>query len=206
VVDTTWLELTPDGLKGRVKKDLEGYFATNMYDKLMYWTNRNIKEDMKGEFGRGSNKFRLDTFHVDKKPTTGRISLTAGFSLPDYAKKIGNDYYLNLNLFKFYVGDEIDYPRRKAPIEYNFKFTKKYVTMLKIPDGYKLGYLPKGKSFHNEVWGFDFSYEQKGNWIVLTQQFDNDNLLITSDQFQAWNKVLESLFPLYKETLSLTKI
>ncbi len=205
-VDTTWLELTPNGLKGRVKKDLSGYPSMNMYGKLMYWNDKNINEEMKNEFERGSNKFRLDTFHVDRKPTNGQISITAGFSLPDYAKKIGNEYYLNLNLFRFFEHEEIDYPSRKVPIEYNFKYTKKYVTLLKIPEGYKLGYLPQGKSFHNEVWGFDFKYEQKGNLIVLTQEFDNDNLLITSDQFEAWNKVLENLFPLYKESLSLTKI
>jgi len=206
VVDTTWLELTPNGLKGKVRKDLTGYLSMAMYGNLMYWSNRNINEDMKNEFERGSNKFKLDTFHVDRKPTTDQISITAGFSLPDYAKKIGDEYYLNLNLFKFFEHEEIDYPKRKVPIEYSFKSTKKYVTLLKIPSGYKLGYLPQGKSFHNKVWGFDFRYEQKGNWIVLTQEFDNDNLMLTSDQFEAWNKVLENLLPLYKETLSLTKI
>ncbi|HEY9000113.1 MAG TPA: DUF3857 domain-containing protein [Mucilaginibacter sp.] len=205
-VDTTWLELTPDGLKGRIKKDLSGYLSMTMYGKLMYWNNKNLKEDMKDEFERGSNKFKLDTFQVFKNPTTDRISVTAGFSLPDYAKKIGNEYYLNLNLFKFFEHEEIDYPRRKMPIEYSFKYVKKYVTLMKIPDGYKLGYLPQGKSFHNKIWGFDFKYEQHGNWIVLTQVFDNDSLMLTSDQFEAWNKVLENLFPLYKETLSLTKI
>jgi len=49
-VDTTWLELTPDGLKGKVKKDLTGYLSMNMYGKLMYWNSRNINEDMKDEF------------------------------------------------------------------------------------------------------------------------------------------------------------
>jgi len=206
VVDTTWLELTPNGLKGRVKKDMTGYLSTNMYGKLMYWNNKNIEENMKDEFERGSNKFKLDSFRVFRKPTNDAISVTAAFSLPDYAKKIGNEYYLNLNLFKFFEHEEIDYPRRKIPVDYNYKYTKKYVTLLKIPEGYKLGYLPQGKTFRNKVWGFDFRYEQKGNWIVLTQEFDNDNLMLTSDQFEAWNKVLENLFPLYKETLSLTKI
>jgi hypothetical protein len=206
VVDTTWLELTPNCLKGKIKKDLTGYLSMSMYGKLMYWNNRNIDEDMKDEFERGSNKFKLDSFRVFKKPTNDQISVTAAFSLPDYAKKIGNEYYLNLNLFRFFEHEEIDYPHRLIPIDYEFKYTKKYVTLLKIPEGYKLGYLPQGKTFHNKVWGFDFKYEQKGNWIVLTQEFDNDNLMLTSDQFEAWNKVLENLFPLYKESLSLTKI
>ncbi|WP_259065325.1 DUF3857 domain-containing protein [Mucilaginibacter sp. X4EP1] len=206
LTDTTWLQLTPTGLKGKIKQSLSGYFSSEMYDELMYWRDKDMKEDMKNEFERGSNKFHLDTFRVDRMPTTNEISLYADFNLPDYAKKLGNDYYLNLNLFKFYNDEQIDYPKRKSPIEYSFKFIKKYVTMLKIPEGYKLSYLPKSKSFHNKVWGFDLQYEQKGNYVILTQVFDNENLMLTNDQFEQWNKVLENLLPLYKETLSLTKI
>jgi len=205
VIDTTWLELTPGGIKGKIKKTLKGYPAMEMYGNLMYWNSRNIKEDMKNELSRGSNKFQLDTFRVERKPVLDEISLFADFTLPDYAKKIGKDYYLNLNLFKFFENDRIDYPQRKVPIENNFKFVKKYVTMLKIPDGYSVSFLPQGKSYHNKVWGFDLKYEQKGSWVMMTQEFDNDDLTLTSDEFEAWNKVLQNLFPLYKETLSLTK-
>jgi hypothetical protein len=76
---------------------------------------------------------------------------------------------------------------------------------LQIPDGYRVDYLPQGKSYHNAVWGFDLQYEQKGRLLILTQEFDNDHLLLEPDQFALWNKVLENLFPLYKETLTLSK-
>ncbi len=112
---------------------------------------------------------------------------------------------LNLNLQKLYEHEEIDYPRRKMPVEYDFRFIKKYVTVLTIPEGYTVSYLPKSNSFKNAVWGFTMNYEQKGNTIVLTQEFYNDHLLLTVDQFKAWNEVLEHLFPLYKESISLSK-
>ncbi len=160
---------------------------------------------MKESFRRGSNKFQLDSIHISTPSNPDSTVFRASFTLPDYAKKLGDEWYLNLNLFKFYTDEEIDYPKRKMPIEYNFKFVKKFVTLLKIPDGYQVESLPQGKSFHNKVWGFDLTYEQKGNWLILTQQFDNDHLQITGDQFEAWNKVLENLYPLYKETVSLTK-
>jgi hypothetical protein len=205
LIDSTWLELTQNGIKGKIKRTVSGYLAMDIFGKLMYWDKKNMNEDVKNEFERGSNKFKLDTFYIDKKPATDRISLFAGFSLPDYAKRIGNDYYLNLNLFKFFENERIDYPQRKTPIEYSYKSIKKYVTLLKIPDGYKLSYLPQSKTYNNAVWGFDLHYEQKGNWVILTQEFDNENLVLTSDKFLLWNKVLENLYPLYKETLSLTK-
>ncbi|MES2275717.1 MAG: DUF3857 domain-containing protein [Bacteroidota bacterium] len=206
LTDTTWLELSPTGIKGQIRQNLRGYFASEIYSKLMYLNGRNTDESMKAEFVRGSNKFKLDNFHVDNQQVADNITLSANFSLPDYAKKIGDEYYLNLNLFKFYANEQIDHPRRKMPVENDFKFIKRYVTMLKIPEGYKLSYLPQGKTFRNNIWGFDLQYQQKGGYVILTQEFENESLLITSDQFEAWNKVLENLSPLYKETLSLTKI
>lgn len=204
LVDTTWLELTPTGLKGKIKRTLTGYFASDAYAKLLYWDKKNMIEDMQDEFQRGSNRFHLDTFNVERTLPTNEITLSGQFTLPDYAKSIAGDTYLNLNLFKFFTDDRID-ADRKVGVSYSFIFKKKYVTMLKVPDGFKVSYLPPGKSFHNDVWGFDISYEQKGNWVIMTQQFDNDNLLLTADKFAGWNKALQSLFPTYKETLSLSK-
>lgn len=206
LIDSTWLELTPNGIKGLAKKDLTGYFAMNIFGKLIYWNKKNMNEYMENEFERGSNKFKLDTFSINKQQTEGKVIMSANFSIPDYGKKLGDDYYLNLNLFKFYQNEQIDYPKRKAPLEHDFNFIKKYVTLFKVPDGYKVSYLPQSKTYHNKVWGFTMQYEQKNNWVILTQEFDNDSLMTTNDEFAQWNKVLENLFPLYKETLSLTKI
>ncbi len=205
IVDSTWMELTPTGIRGRVSKDLTGYYAMRFRGKLMYVEQSNLKQEMKEEFSRGSNKFQLDSFRMGDMSDPGKIVLNGWFSLPDYAKKLGDDWFLNLNLFKFYTDEQIDYPKRKMPISYNFVTSRKYVTLIKIPDGYQADYLPPSKSFHNEVWGFDLTYEQKGNWLILTQQFDGERLMITNDQFQGWNKVLENLYPLYKETLSISK-
>jgi len=205
LVDSTWLELTPTGIHGRISKDLSGYFAMHVHGKLMYTSQSDLKQELKNEFSRGSNKFQLDSFRIGDLSDPGRVELTGWFSLPDYAKKLGDEWFLNLNLFKFYTDDEIDYPKRKMPISYNFTSTRKFVTLIKIPDGYLLDYLPPSKSYHNDVWGFDIHYEQKGNWLILTQQFDDDHLMLSNNQFEAWNKVLENLYPMYKETLSITK-
>jgi len=154
---------------------------------------------------RGSNKFRLDSFSIGDRSDKDHIRLTGSFTLQDYAKHLGDEWYLNLNLFKLYEHEEIDYPKRKMPIQFDFLSRKKLVIVLKVPAGYQPGDIPEGKSFHNDVWGFDIKYEKTAGTIVLTQEFDNDHLLLQPAQFEAWNKVLEQLFPLYKESVSLAK-
>jgi hypothetical protein len=206
VRDSTWLELGPTGLIGRIRKNLSGYYSMKFQGKLMFTKQSDLKNEIREEFGRGSNKFQLDSFRIGDISNPDRVELTGWFSLPDYAKKLGNDWFVNLNLFKFFTDEEIDYPKRKMPISNSFTWCRKYVTLIKIPGGYHSEYLPPSKSFHNNVWGFDIRYEQKGNWLILTQEFDNDHLMLEKDQFEAWNKVLENLYPTYKETLSISKI
>jgi len=206
LIDSTWLELSPTGIHGKIQKNYTGYLAMSMHGKLMYTEQSDLKQELKNEFRRGSNKFRLDSFNTGNLSDPGRVELTGWFSLPDYAKKLDNDWFLNLNLFKFYTDDEIDFPKRKMPISYRYTSSRKYVTLIKIPEGYNIDYIPPSKSYHNETWGFDLKYEQKGNWIILSQEFDNTHLMLLNNQFESWNKVLENLYPLYKETLSISKI
>jgi hypothetical protein len=205
LVDSTFLELTDKGIKGNIKLSLSGYYAMDMHDLLTYTNGNDREKYFKDRFRRGSNKFRLDNFEIGNQSDLNNISLTAQFDLQDYARKVADEWYLNLNLFKHYEHEEIDYPKRKIPIQFPFRSIKKYVTILKVPDDYKVSYMPGEKKFRNDVWGFELKYDQTAHQLILTQQFENEHLLLMPDNFAAWNKVLENLFPAYKENISLSK-
>jgi hypothetical protein len=205
LVDSTFLELTDKGLSGRINLDLSGYFATDMHQLMNYTNGKDRDKYFKERFNRGSNKFRLNKFDIGDQADPNQFHVKAQFELQDYAKKIGDEWFLNLNLFKHYEHEEIDFPKRKIPMEFPFKFIKKYVTVLTIPEGYNVNELPAGKTFKNDTWGFELKYEQKARHLILTQQFENNHLLLMPDKFPEWNKVLENLFPLYKETINISK-
>lgn len=202
--DSTYIELTPNGLKGTVRIDMTGYYAMDMYSRLGYMNEKDKADYFKSYFNRGSNKFKLEKYTTDQ-PDKNNIRMTASFELQDYARKIGDEWFLNLNLFKFYEHEQIDHPKRKMPVEFSYAFKRKYVTVLQLPAGAVVTHLPKSKKYSNNVWGFELVYEQKNNQVILTQEFANDHLLINPSQFAEWNKVLEELLPLYKETLSIQK-
>ncbi|MFT3822783.1 MAG: transglutaminase domain-containing protein [Chitinophagaceae bacterium] len=203
--DSCFLQFTDQGINGFITQQMSGYFAMHTYGLLSYYNEKDKEEYMKGRFSRGSNKFHLINYETGNQNSKEKVALTARFDLQDYARKIGDEWYLNLNLLKLYVHEEIDYPRRTIPIESDFRCINRYVTVLTIPEGYKVTYLPQGKSFKNEIWGFTINYEQKGNSIVLTQEFSNNHLLLQPADFKAWNEVLEHLYPQYKESISLSK-
>ncbi|KIC93537.1 hypothetical protein OI18_17465 [Flavihumibacter solisilvae] len=205
IEDSTFVELTETGIKGNIKLKLSGYYSMDMHRQLVSYSGKDLEKYFKSRFYRGSNRFNLTNFEIGDRSDFNNITLTAQFDLQGYARKIDDEWFLNLNLFKHYEHEEIDFPKRQMPVAYTFLNKRKYITVLRIPEGYKVSAMPGGKSFRNDMWGFEIRYEQKNNQIILTQEFDNNHLLITPDKFQQWNRVLENLFPAYKETISLSK-
>jgi hypothetical protein len=205
IVDSTFLELSDKGITGRIRVSLKGYYASNLYGTLSYRNETERNDYFKNRFERGSNKIRFSNWKLTEMPDRDEMIITADFELPDYAKKLGDEWFLNLNLFKWYEHQEIDFPKRKIPIGYSFLEKSTYVTAIKIPAGYKAGYIPKSETFKNDVWGFVMNYATVKDQVYLTQEFDTDHMLLTPDQFESWNKVLEHLFPQYKQTISFQK-
>jgi hypothetical protein len=205
VRDSTFLELTEKQLTGKIKVELEGYYASQMHSVVNFKTEEERNDYFKNYFARGSNKINFSNWEFNENPEHTKVVITAGFELPDYAKKLGDEWFLNLNLFKFYEHKEIDFPKRKTPIEFSFLKHSSYVTMIKIPDGFKLSYSPKTDAFKNDVWGYVMDYSLNKDQVCLRQEFDTNQLLLYPEQFEQWNKVLEHLFPNYKQTISFQK-
>lgn len=203
--DSTILELGPGGLSGQVRVRMTGYYSSSMRTALNFRNTKEQEDYLKERLARGSSKINFSDWKVQFSETSDEILVTARFNLPDYAKKLGDEWLLNLNLFKWYEHQEIDFPKRQSPIENSFLNATTYTTVLKVPEGFKASYLPKSQEFKNDVWGFKMNYSKEKDYIALTQNFDTDKLMYQPSQFEQWNKVLENLFPHYKQSVVLSK-
>jgi hypothetical protein len=77
--DSTWLELTPAGIKGRIQQHLTGYFSMHMRGRLLYTRQDDLKQMMKARLSRGSNKFQLDSLRMGSLSNPASIGLSAWF-------------------------------------------------------------------------------------------------------------------------------
>jgi len=205
-VDSTILSLTETGIKGKIHVKMKGYFATNLYGNLNYVQEKDKETFIRERLNRGNNKFVISGFAIKQNALPKNESeIDADFEIPGYSKTIGDEKYINLNLVRHFEHQEIDFPKRKMPIEFDFKWVRRHVMVLEIPEGYKVDYLPESKSFKNEAWGFSMKYEQNNRQVILTKEFYSPHLLLNESQFKDWNTVLENLFPTYKESVSLVK-
>jgi Domain of Unknown Function with PDB structure (DUF3857)/Transglutaminase-like superfamily len=206
MVDSTFVSFTKDGLKGIEKVDYFGYDGERNYTSLLYRDEISTKEYVKTRMGKASNKFILGNFKINEtNPGNNNINITADFEIPGYGKKVGNEYYLNLNLEKLFENQTIDTAKRKVPIEIDFKYTYKQYHILQIPEGYTVTYKPNDFKFENELVSLKIIYEIKNGKLIAFQEVINKSLYVEVDKFNLWNAAAKAVAPQYKEQIVLEK-
>jgi hypothetical protein len=204
-IDSSLIEINEKEVKGRLKIYLKGYYSSALKSILNYRNESEKKEYLRSRFNRGNNKIQFKDWTINHSPDNDESWILAEFNLPDYARKINDEWLMNMNLFRLFEHQEIDFPKRKLPKEFEFLNTNQYTVALKIPTGYKISYIPESLHHKNDTWGFRLSYKIENDTLYLTQQFDTDHLLLQPSQFEQWNKILEVLFPHYKQSIVLSK-
>ena len=206
IIDSTFITFTPDGVKGYEHVTYNGYFGEDVYNNLLYLDEKGTKDYVKSRMSKGSNKFILGTYLIKKiSPDDNIAGITADFEIPGYGKKLGNEYYINLNLEKLFEKRLIDTLVRKVPIEEEYKFIIKQYHVLEIPPGYTVTYQPQNFTFENELVILKISYEVKNGKIIATQEYQNNKLMINPADFAEWNKAATAVSLQYKEQVILEK-
>ncbi len=206
LVDSTIISFTPDGIKGKETVLYTGYFGEDIYNALLYRDEKGTRDLVKSKMGKASNKFILGQYKVHQiNPEDNVINIAADFEIPGYGKKLGNEYYINLNLEKLFENSLVDTIKRKVAIENEYQFVIKQHHILQIPEGYTVSYQPKDFYFENELLALKISYQVNKGTITALQEYKNKKLMIETTDFAEWNKAARAAAQQYKEQVVLEK-
>ncbi len=205
-VDSTTISFSPDGIKGHTSVNYSGYFGEDIYNTLLYRDEKETKDFVKSRMTKASNKFILGNYVINKtNPEENNINISADFEIPGYGKKIGNEYYINLNLEKLFENRLVDTAKRKIAIENEFQFVVKLYSILLLPDGYSVTYQPKDFNFENDLVALKISYQVKEGKIIALQEMQQKKLMIQPTDFAEWNRAAKAAAQQYKEQVVLEK-
>ncbi len=206
IEDSTFITVTPNGIKGFEKVDYSGYFGEDVYSTIAYKDENGLEKYVKSRMGKASNKFILGKYNINKiNPDIQLINISADFEIPDYGKKAGNNYFINLNLEKLLENQTIDIEKRKVPVKNEFKYIIRQNHILDIPEGYVITDIPKDFEIDNEFLSFKIIYKVDKKRIIATQELINKTLMLYPRDFDNWNKAIRSTMPQYKELIVLEK-
>lgn len=206
ITDSTTISFTNEGVKGTENVNYTGYFGEDAYNTLLYKDEKETKDYVKSRMGKASNKFILGNYKITEvNPEENILNITADFEIPGWGKKVGNEYYINLNLEKLFENRLIDTAKRKIPMEHEYKFVIKQYHILKIPEGYTVTYKPENFSFENDMVALKIQYEVKDGKIIAYQEYQNKTLMVQPGDFNECNKAAKAAAPQYKEQVVLEK-
>jgi len=206
ITDSTSLTISNNTVLGTCSVNYAGYFGNELYNDLLYNKGDDERVYVRRRMAKGSNKFIMKDYRIGLTDTIKRVAnIFSGFEIPDYARSISDEIYINLNLEKLFAQPLIDTTKRKIAIENDFQHTINQVHTLKIPVGYVAEYIPANIVVDNEVVYFSINYRQSAGEISATQKLVMKKLYIQPRDFAAWNKAIAMVSPAYKEQVVLKK-
>lgn len=204
MMDSTYIFVSENGITGKTSAYFHGYFGNDIFNTLQYQDSKSMKDYVKSKLGKGSNKYILEDYEINLLDKSRKsINLQATFEIPGYGKKVGDEYYINLNLDKFYSSAVIDTVKRKIGVENNYKYTATQYTMLEIPETYKVEYMPEDFSYSDDLMEFSIKYSKEPGRVVAKQFIRNSTLFMKPSDFGKWNTAVKKIADQYKKQLVL---
>ncbi|HYG39516.1 MAG TPA: DUF3857 domain-containing protein [Cytophagales bacterium] len=205
VLDSVFIEIKDNKILGKASAYYSGYNKIYLTERLR--DHRYEKEKLlKAVLTKGNNKFLLDSFdliHLNDRDKALRIDYK--FNVEDYFKSSTDEIYVNLNLNKDFFIEEIK-NNRNFDVEKDFKEIKTSIIKLKIPEGYKVSFLPSPAKFLDERFGFETNHRQENGHLILEQKIYYNFLIMKKKEFEQWNSFIRTLRKTYSELIVLEKI
>lgn len=205
-VDSIQIKLKGKNLIGNGRVEISGYQKIDYYNML---ESKNTEDKLKEYYAvmlrKGNNKFLIDSiFEKNKFEYDENFIVNYAFNIDDYAQVSGNEVYVNLNLNRKLSSYKIK-KDRKSDIEYDYKKSSKYMTVLDIPDDLKVTYLPENIDVSNELFSGLIKYSLLDNQIVYRHDITLNFLTLDLNQQKEFNEFIKKIEKQYKEVVVLEK-
>ncbi len=136
------------------------------------------------------------------------VKIVSNFKQSNMVDVIGGKIYLNPLFFSSLKESPFKAEKREYAIDFVFPELQKYQLSFKIPEGYRVDYLPKNEKYSLDEIGLEFSYE-------ITQQEQTINFVFLCEKHQAVieakdyllvKKFFDKMVAKHKDKIVLNKI
>ena len=204
-IDSVKVELTTSGIRGKLICNLRGYKKEDLeIARLRDQLDKKI--DFLEDFlviGNNNIVFEEPVIRgLGEQNAPAMIELK--FSLPGYYKNVGDRIYLNLNLTKKTVGEQVA-PERNQWIELPYYYEDKLIVELTLPPQFDVSFLPTSVNENWNHFSLSTKYSTLGRKVLFEKQFHAEALYIKPDEFPQWNDMVNKCSEVSQQSIILTK-
>jgi transglutaminase-like putative cysteine protease len=204
--DSVMVTLNDRTVKGNGLVTFKGYERITPTAKLKDKTEEKRLKAATSLLNKGSNKFFLDSILINGLQNKDSIlAIDYQFRVETYYSEVGDEIYLNLNLNKPLLREEIDLEKRKLPIELDHKYVRGNIVSVRVPSGYAVSEIPESLKIDKNLFGCSISYDLQGDIVTLKKEIAIKTLSLQPQYFEAWNNFVSELKKKYGEVIVLKK-
>ncbi len=117
---------------------------------------------------------------------------------------LGEELYVNLEpdftFQKFEIKEE-----RNVPYEFSGFYAIEHTSILNIPEGWKVNYLPPALTKDHKKYSFNFTIDQEGQQIIYKKRIAIKETMLNVEDFDEWNETIKNLNTFYSDQIILNK-
>lgn len=204
--DVFSLELFGKDLKGTASRTYTGYMQQSQQMNLNYIAPGKRDETLLRGLNIANNKYNAKNLTYSGYGHRDSIlGLHYEIELKDYVEEIDEKLYLNLHLLKVLPMEKMDWKKREAAIDFDYKYTIAMTAEVKLPAGYTVESLPEPMLESGNSYGLEMKFTQAGDRLLLQHSFRINTLLIPTTELPDWASFYEKLLSSYKSIIILKK-
>jgi hypothetical protein len=200
------LDLKSHILSGTGSYNLEGYNHDSWASSLYYSGVDKIETHLKDYIKMGNNKFSTTNLtYTNLFVNDSPLIVNFDYTLPNYAKVIDNDIYVNMNLVRTFNNFKVDTAGNRT-IAKNFSYTwiDEFKACLNVPEGYQVKKVPNNLSYNGPHLSYSFTYTNEKNCVCIAKKSTYDKLEVSFAEFDEWNTQIDKIYKYYNELIILT--
>lgn len=192
---------------GKARSELSGYGKINLLYRLEKKdTKAKLIDFYNSVLQKGDNSFQITDFEeTNKYDYDKNLIVNHDFHIPNYAKTLGDEIYINLNLNRRISSNLKTDKNRVTSVEHKYIDIIEHEYVLIIPEGYEVDYLPEGIEFSSPYFDTSITYELNEDQIIYKQEFRLNALLFEAKDFKTINELVKKVDGQYKEVVVLKK-
>ncbi len=205
IVDSAYFKLNANyDLEGSGKLSLNGYPKIDLFFHQEQLTSKEQRTDYyKGNLQKGNNNFIVKDFKEHNSFSYDKpFILDYNFVLEKYVQHFENEVYVNLNLNTELLNFKSS-KERKFDREFEYKARLSYINTLEIPENMIIDYIPEEFSIHTDLIDIDINYLQGENTLTHKLNISQKFILITPEQQNKINKIVDQVQQQFKEVIVL---
>jgi transglutaminase-like putative cysteine protease len=198
-VETAELRLRGTELHGTGEARFNGYPAADLRRELAQRREEGMARYLADRLELGNNKFRVEDWRLagrDDRDTA--LVIRTQLALPDHARIVAGDAYVNLHLDRRGGGLRLDADRRVDRV-FEHRWVHEHEVLFRVPEGYRVAWLPADAEASGGGLSFTVRYTREGDAVRMRRELRLDTLRVRPDDAPRFNAVLDALEAAYRE-------